>query len=140
MIRLDAHFHRLIQYARERRLVSYVWRHYFWVPVKYWFQRRLWGFDDYDTYSMDSHLAELILPRLKRFRFKTSTKAHPICDDIKNMDDWLKILDEMIEGFELIVNGAQYDIFGPNQEQHPSYIKMQRALDLFREYYFDLWW
>src|SRR5688572_28721580 len=37
-------------------------------PIQFFWQRMTRGFDDSCTWSLDCHLAELILPRLKLFR------------------------------------------------------------------------
>lgn len=131
--------YRMIWKMRERQFHTYC-LHKLKICVLYWFQERFWGFSDKDTWSLDYHLAQVIVPRLKRFKIKMQKfKGHPCSLD--SFEQWMSIIDEMIEGFELIAKGAKYDLpFGKSVINNPKYIKMERALDLFREYYFALWW
>lgn len=88
-------------------------------------QRAERGFDDTETWGLDVTIAKFILPRLKRF--KEISNGIPIG---LTQEEWNKILDEIIEGFEIISK----DNMTINSE------KEQRALKLFSEHYFSLWW
>ncbi len=92
-------------------------------------QRQKRGWDDTETWSLFSTLAEWLVPRLKRFK-KLNDGCHP--SDITSKQ-WDKAIDEMIEGFKLIAE----DICAPNEDQT---VKMDRALDIFRDRFFSLWW
>jgi len=83
------------------------------------------GWCDADTWNLDSTLARLIVPRLKRFR--DTTKSHP---GTTKEAEWNKILDKMIEGFEY---AASPEYFGYDGKQ------LDEALLLFAKYFRHLW-
>jgi hypothetical protein len=52
--------------------------------------------------------------------------------------EWRGIMDEMIDGFSMI--GTQFDwMYISKPEYDANWEKANRALDLFRQYYFNLW-
>ena len=89
-----------------------------------------YGFFDDETWNLDYTMAKFILPRLKRFR--DITKCYP--PELKSLDEWQKILDKMIWGFDSIVNGYD-DFLNPEHNK-----KQQEGLDLFSKYFTALWW
>jgi hypothetical protein len=97
--------------------------------VRLWWQRRTRGWDDSTTWSLDSSLSTLILPRLRRF--KAVTIAYP--SDMTEQA-WDEALDKMIAAFE----------FGASQERWSAdsaeYTRHQEGLDLFAKYFWALWW
>jgi hypothetical protein len=97
--------------------------------LRFWWQRRSRGWDDSETWSLDSTASEFILPRLKRF--KTITIAYP--GDL-TPGSWDEILDKMIAAFEF---GASEERWSASQEE---YAKHQEGLDLFAQYFWHLWW
>ena len=88
------------------------------------------GFDDSETWSLTDTICRFTIPRLKRF--KECNNGMP-CSLTK--DEWNIIIDKMILGFELITrdNGAR--IFSSDENQ-----LINGSLDLFRVWFFDLWW
>lgn len=84
------------------------------------------GFSDADLWSLNDHLAELIVPRLKRF--KKIVLSHP--PDI-TYEEWLEILDKMILAFTLV------------QENHmlsaDKQLSVDEGLQLFAKYFQHLW-
>lgn len=103
------------------------------------------GFGETALWSLDNHLAELILPRLKEFKKTISSKncagvPSNISDkykkfgDDKSMDmaqtEWYDIIDSMINSFEIISKDLDY-----SEEK-----KIQHGLDLFAKHYRSLWW
>lgn len=96
---------------------------------KYCKQRLERGFDDSETWSLDGTIARFIYPRLKVFLEDTKEiQCHPA--DI-TFDEWIKIIEDMVKGFELLAN----DDVKTDDEN----IIVERALDLFREYFHALW-
>jgi len=109
--------YRLVRYSNYKRY------------IRYWFQRRIRGWDDSDCWSLDHTIGKFVLPRLKRY--KEITNGYPaIFNDI---EDWHNILDKMIAGFELISNDEFYLLSNENEKI------VEEALDLFRQYYRGLW-
>ena len=93
-------------------------------------QRKERGWDDSETWSLDFSFAKWIVPRLKRF--KELTFCYPV--DL-TPEQWDNMLDHMIEGFQIIIDedGGQWL---KDEKQH----KVQCALKLFHDRFFDLWW
>lgn len=92
-------------------------------------QRLERGFDISETWNLDGTIARFIYPRLKAF-----------IEDVKNMgcypgnmtfDEWLKILEDMLKGFELLVSD---EIKTKDEDEI-----IEKSLDLFRKYFFNLW-
>jgi len=88
-------------------------------------QRQERGFDDSELWDLFYHHALWLLPRLKEFR--RGNPCHPMH---MTKEEWDSILDEMIDGFEIIAS----DVIGVPTR------KIYRALNLFKKYYFGLWW
>lgn len=97
-------------------------------------QRLERGFDDTETWNLDVTISKFIVPRLKRYK----ELNNGIPAQFKSKEEWDKILDEMIEGFELYE-----DKWRINTDQNLTNLdeyKRKRAVKLLGEYYFDLWW
>lgn len=92
-------------------------------------QRRTRGFDNSETWALDQTIVDFILPRLKVF--KELTVGFPVKFD--TMQEWQDVLDQMIEAFELMHLRDHY-------AEDVDDMKINRGLDLFREYFFHLWW
>lgn len=91
---------------------------------KYELQRYERGFDDTEIYDLDDTIIKFLVPRLKVFR-EIHGNFSP--KDL-TITQWNNILDEMIDGFE--------DYLHSDELTSEKYIK---ALDLFKEYFEDLW-
>ena len=96
---------------------------------KYTQQRLERGFDESETWNLDATIAKFIYPRLKAF-----------IEDVKRMgcfpasmtfDEWIKILEDMLKGFELLVSD---EIKNDDEDEI-----IEHSLDLFRKYFFSLW-
>lgn len=94
-------------------------------------QRLERGFDSSELWSLDCTIASFIAPRLKAFRENSG-------DSPCNMDrlEWEKILDEMIEGFEIYPNHFSW----PAEESNKNWSKVYKALEYFHKYFFHLWY
>jgi len=98
--------------------------------VRWFFQRLFRGFDDRVTWNLCNEMVSWLLPRLIRLR--DLTIAHP--PNLKE-EEWISILDEMIEGFTDLSMQHYFDFMWDEEKTK----KMERALDLFRDYFFYLW-
>ena len=99
--------------------------------IKWFFQRRFRGFDDRDTWELDTTITKFILPRLERF--KELTNGYP--SDLTE-EEWDLILDKIIMTFKLIeINKDNVCSCGS-----PLYITIKEGLNLFTKHYFELWW
>ena len=88
------------------------------------------GFDDSETWSLDSSIASFTVPRLKRFKEVNNGAPFQL-----NIEEWNIILDKMITSFELILENSGSCIWNEGEEK-----QVNEGLDLFRNYFFDLWW
>lgn len=96
---------------------------------KYTQQRLDRGFDDSETWNLDATISKFIYPRLKAFLDDTKRiSVHPA--DM-TFDEWIEIIEKMIEGFELLVKD---DIKTDDEEKI-----IEESLDLFRKHFFALW-
>lgn len=103
--------------------------------IKHFFQRRIRGWDDKETWYIPTALAKWIVPRLKRF--KEITNCYP--PDLTE-EKWDAILDEMIDGFELISDEDALYAFENKEEADRIWDKVQHTMDLFHQYYNHLGW
>lgn len=92
-------------------------------------QRQERGFDDSETWNLDATISKFIYPRLGAF-----------IDDVKRLEchpgnipfeEWLDILEEMLKGFEILSQDTE------RTDDEKKII--ERSLDLFREYFHNLW-
>jgi len=96
-----------------------------------------------DLWSLDYHLAELILPRLIAFKkMKRNGVPGVLCkfdgtdQDFKNeSQEWESILDRMILGFQLLID----DDYSSVEELIENEKKIQEAIDLLAKYFRALW-
>lgn len=111
------------------------WSNWFYIPrrsIRFWFQRLTRGFDDSETWSLDWSLAQLILPRLRRFR--ELNNGYPYGESEKT---WNNKLDKMIAAFEYFANGKQWEV---SKDTMGELYKHKQSLKLFAKYYDHLWW
>jgi hypothetical protein len=153
----DKSFPSKILESTWRNVKSYVEPLYPWrikQAIKWWFQRRIRGFDDQSMWGLDYSLAKIIYPRLKVFYQRAQNpnimSGYPIdCDpcypeECKRDHDpdagykeWLKILRDMIYAFESVILEEEY--FKYNAYKQTDWIKFQRGLNYFSTYYRNLW-
>jgi len=92
-------------------------------------QRLERGFDVSETWSLDGTIAKFIYPRLQEFTNECiRIQIHP--DEIE-FDKWINILNVMTEGFRLISQD--------NEKTKEEDEIIEKALDLFRKHFHDLW-
>lgn len=117
------------------------WVQRFYRPVKFWWQRRTWGFDERDLWSLDHAIITFIYPRLRLFREDNygGFPFHPTELDGEGnprtltAEEWGGILDEMLAGFKLALDANSYPLSGEDQQQ------LERSLDVLRKWFFALW-
>lgn len=86
-------------------------------------QRLERGFDDTELWNLDSTILKFTLPRLKRFR--ECTIGYP--SDFKSYEEWQVCLEKMINAIEKILEDDKSD-------------EAYKDFELFKKYFFDLWW
>ena len=85
------------------------------------------GFDDSDTWDLSNHLAQLILPRLERFK-----EINTIVVDFP--------LDEMIYAFQMYAKMWDGDGRSQYSWTEEERYRIQQGLKAFAEHYHRLWW
>lgn len=98
--------------------------------TRFWWQRRTRGWDDSALWSLDSHLAQVILPRLRAFREQTC--AYP---DGMTFEEWQGKLGNMIRAFEFLASEDRWDA----RPDDPRFAQAQEGLDLFAKWFMALW-
>ena len=96
--------------------------------ARFWWQRRTRGWDDSETWDLgNTTFTRWILPRLKLFR--KSAFSHP---SAMTKETWEDILDQMIEGFEIV---ALDKVVLTDEEEE----KVDKSYYLFWEWGSSLW-
>jgi len=98
--------------------------------VRFFSQRLFRGFDDSETWNLDTRFAEHVLPRLKRFKQLKNGYPHNLTSE-----QWDIILDQMIFSFEWAASD-----YVERAEDMETYQRVQEGLDLFGKWYQNLWW
>jgi hypothetical protein len=95
------------------------------------------GFSDAETWSLDSVIAEFILPRL--IRFKEVNIAYPGMD--MPPEKWDAALDEMIFAFDwsLHCGDDKYDNLS-KEEGDKNWNRYDEGMKLFAKWFRQLWW
>jgi len=93
-------------------------------------QRKIYGFDDSETWSLTDTLCNFILPRLKRFREINNGFPYGL-----TFSSWCDIIDKIILSLELISRDSGSQVWNKEEQS-----QITEGLDLFREYFLSLWW
>jgi hypothetical protein len=105
------------------------WVRDLWWRAKWWFQRRLRGWDDRDTWSLDVAIARFTLPRLKAMRDGViGFPAH-----LADMGAWQRILDDIIYAMEVCADDERW------YEAETDHRRVSRGLRLFGRHFRSLW-
>lgn len=115
--------------------------------IKWFIQRGQRGWSDRDTWGFDIYLAEVLASGLVYLR--DNLHGHPVNEDTcnqclsaeehecKGFENWKNILNEMIEGFELLK--ADDEWFVPSERREEYKQKTERAKELLVKYWGSLW-
>lgn len=98
----------------------------FW---RFWWQRRTRGWDDSETWNLDTHAARFLLPRLRRFKEVTLCHPHGLTEE-----SWQAVLDDMIYALDVCVRD------GDGVVPDADWGRVDRGLRALGEYWRDLWW
>ena len=93
-----------------------------------------------DIWSFDNWLSRTIANGLREFK----QNCHTYPNDLDNWEEWMKVLDEMIECFEEQTRGIEnlkgQDITEQwDKRRNYQKEKLHRGLELLEKYYYDLW-
>lgn len=90
-------------------------------------QRKEQGFDYTETWNLYGTIASFSLPRLKEFRRQLAGVPMGL-----TKEEWIKILDDIVAAFELI--------HADNFHDKKNIKIVDRGLNLFKKWFFSLWW
>jgi len=109
--------------------------------IKFLYQRLTRGWDDSATWSLDTHLARIIAPRLKRFKelnthaWPGPVEGMPGTGRFETFEEWHEALDKMIFAFESYASEDRDLWDWGESEQH----RIEEGLVLFARHYGCLW-
>ena len=109
--------------------------------IRIFLERGRKGYATSDLWSFDNWLSKLIANGLREFKLN----CHSYPNDVDDWEEWVKILDEMIECFEeqtrdIEVNLKTEDFLEHWYKRHElQRQKLHRGLELLERYYYDLW-
>lgn len=92
-------------------------------------QRKKWGFDERDLWSLDYTIAKFVLPRLERFRANPCGRPGLI-----SYKEWDGILGEMIFAMKVVIRNG--DGKWPNEREMNRY---DEGMRYFAYFFMDLW-
>lgn len=99
--------------------------------VKHWWQRRIRGWDDTDTWNLDIATAKFLAPRLKLFR--ELNNGYPGREPFDTPEKWDAALERMQKAMEY------WAAEGPWEEPNET-AKHEEGIRLFGEWFGALWW
>lgn len=105
-------------------------------------QRKAKGYSEFDFWNFHNYHSWMMISVLEDFK---KGMGHPVDDQIKSMEDWIAILDEMIEGFKASLEISYMDTYDRkihgswSEWEKPLREKYERGMELLSKYYFALW-
>jgi hypothetical protein len=138
---------------------------YYKDEIKYAYQRVSRGYDDKAAWHIGYYLSKTLPPIIRQLkevghgfpvRMYEGAENFPISQmELGSIDEdgnyieteeektasekWDKILDEIADGFEAYIKYDEDFDYKTPREEDENYKKFQRALELLKEYYEDLW-
>jgi hypothetical protein len=97
------------------------------------------GFSTYDWWNFNSYLSWVIIQGLEKFK---TGAGHPVYGGVATMEEWVAVLDEMIDGFKAIEAIVEHD--RPKDIPYDEWeaglrAKWERGMELFTTFYGSLW-
>lgn len=139
----------------------YIWRYYVTHPhklieelflkVKWAFQRMFRGWDDTYTWSLDYHLAKIIIPAIEKLR--ENAQGYPISfaelkvkgiydpsdeEETERLEEWKDVLDKISRGFKAYIRIEEWDWLD-EAELEALEETFKCGMELFVKHYSDLW-
>lgn len=101
--------------------------------IRYFIQRGKRGYSNRDLWSFDFYLSKLIADGLKDFK----KHLHGYPAKLNSFEEWLSIIDEIIEGFEYY---NEIDCGFPDKEQWDKINeKLNKSFKLLNKWFGALW-
>jgi hypothetical protein len=130
--------------------------------IKFFFQKRLKGFSDDETWNLDSEISKFVLPRLKRFKELnichpgnlTPTKWDQMIDDMIFYHECILDEEKLVLTFEscgrfgqdaftmLMISKREKDRYSKEEIEAAKALvqRYKRGKRYFHNYYESLWW
>lgn len=114
---------------------------------KYLWQRLTRGWDDSDTWNLNTEVLRFTLPRLKKFLELNTNYPTCILEDWNNIDYpsdptpydlWVKEISSMIYAMEALVKYSDSDEEVEFTEE--EFEKVKDGMNSFHKYFHELWW
>lgn len=86
---------------------------------------------DKELWGLDVTIAKFVLPRL--IKFKQKLGSYP--SNLKDSQEWEGIIDKMIWSFEYVIKDDSYCL----KYSEEDWKRYKEGMDLFAEYFRDLW-
>ncbi len=118
-------------------LIPYRWWHNtgrYALDLKHYYQRAKRGYSYRDCWSLDTHLAEVIVGGIGVLR----EKSHGYPGHLGSMGEWDAILAQMQEGFVLLGGEEKWRV-KDDAERREDQEKIDRAKSLLMRYFENLW-
>lgn len=129
----------LIKYKYERTIYKLTDENGYRRNIRFFVQRKIRGWDDSDTWSLDYQIAKFALPRLKRFK-----DISPIVPNNLTEEKWNEILDSMIFFLQYHAYCDEPDKQTQMRESCKNneefFNRLNRGSKLFGRYFGALWW
>jgi hypothetical protein len=121
--------------------------------IKYAYQRIKRGYSDEDCWSIDSHLAEIIPPMIRKLKTGFGCPADVWDGEAKNNEchKWYDIIEEIAQGFEAyqelknyksykwVKEGSGYTHKFDEEKNKLLTEKYDKGMALFVKHFMDLW-
>jgi hypothetical protein len=93
------------------------------------------GFSTYDWWNFFEYNAWVMINALEKFK---NGAGHPVYGEVKTMEDWVRVLTEIQDGFRAQVQMANWT--QPNTPEWEALeAKWKRGMELMTIYYGSLW-
>lgn len=108
-----------------------IWKEYLcpkaiWRMIKFFFQRKIRGFDDSETWDLDTQFYKWIYPRLKRFT--EITMAYPMSYD--NCKAWQEELNKRVKQLEIITKQNEFEFSDLSYIPAKELTKLKKKKDI----------
>jgi hypothetical protein len=95
--------------------------------VRMTYQRWTRGYSADEVWDLNSHVAAYLVPRLRALRDRTDGFPGDLDEH-----QWRVVLTDMVDGFEVAASEVNF-----SEDERK---RVQRALDLFSQHFFSLWY
>jgi len=109
--------------------------------TKHLYQYITRGYSDKQVWSLDTTIAEFVLPRLRTLKMLT----HGYPEGFDSMEEWSKAIDKMIWSFEFALKDYGSEDFDHNDYENwkkkndKRTERYKEGMRLFAEYFWNLW-